>query len=108
MGYPNVSNAINGSNTISLLAYNLADQQLHQVGNIREQDLPGHLERLERARQLIGRRKWNDFDGASILKAVEASREKFQPGVLSIVLVILAVTGTFFVTVIYPKTQSKL
>jgi len=108
MSYPNVTSAFSESGTIPFLALNLADQQFHQVGNTREKDLPDHLARLARAKALIGRRKWNDFDGASIIKAVEASRGKFQPGVLSIVLVIIAITGAFFVTVVSHKMQSKL
>ncbi|HEX4839472.1 MAG TPA: hypothetical protein VFU89_03400 [Rhabdochlamydiaceae bacterium] len=69
---------------------------IHQAGNVREQDLPGHIERLNRARAFIGQRKWNDFDGASIIKETEATRGKFDPEILAIVLVIISIVGAVF------------
>lgn len=85
---------------IPLGLLNLAVHEIYQAGNAREQDLPGHVERLNRARALISRRKWNAFDGASIIKAVEASRGKFDPGVLAIVLVIIGITGAVFLNIL--------
>jgi hypothetical protein len=99
---------LTGSPHVPILSFSSATNQLQQVGNIREQDLPGHLARMQRFRDLIGRRKWCEVDGASIIKAVEASRSKFQPDVMAIILVVIAITGAFFVTVLHPKPQSKL
>jgi hypothetical protein len=105
MCYSNVSNAMTGAGTVPVFLLNLAAHPLIQVGH-REQDLPGHQERLERTLQMIGNRKWNEFNGASIVQKVEASRLKFSPVIFSLVLIVLGVTGTVFLKML--TSQPKL
>lgn len=71
----------------------------------REQDLPGHRERFETTRQLIGLVKWHKFDEASAVRSFEASRSTFSPAVFSLVLVVLGVAGAIFIEMLTAKIK---
>src|SRR4051812_2059141 len=85
---------IQGPMTVPVFVLHLAARQ--RTPGEHRQDLLANGVPLAKFRQQVEGRQYYDFGGYLVGRNLEASRPKFSPVVLSLVLVVLGMAGTFF------------